>query len=51
MLQYSLYFDPATHVLKRAEVSVNGVLRLRARFAEFTLEMTDDEAGTDENLG
>ena len=50
-VEYLLYFDPVAHALKRAEVSVDGVLRLTARFTEFTLEMTDDEAGTDENLG
>ena len=50
-VEYLLYFDPVAHTLKRAEVSVDGVLRLTARFTEFTLEMTDDETGTDENLG
>lgn len=50
-MEYLLYFDPVAHTLKRAEVSVDGVLRLTARFTEFTLEMTDDETGTDENLG
>ncbi len=50
-VEYILYFDPATYALNRAEVSAGGVLRLQAQFDEFTLEMTDDEAGTDENLG
>ena len=50
-IEYHLYFDPATHALKRAEVSVNGALRLRAQFTGFTMEMTDDETGANENLG
>ena len=50
-VEYLIYFDPATFGLKRAEVSVDGVLRLQVRFTEFTLEMTDNEAGTDKNLG
>ena len=50
-VEYLLCFDPAAHTLKRAEVSVDGALRLTARFTEFTLEMTDDETGTDEDLG
>ena len=50
-VEYQLYFDPATHVLKRAEVSADGVLRLQVRLTALILEMTDDEAGTDKNLG
>ena len=49
--EQTLYFDPITHALKRAEVSVNGVLRLTVQFTDFTLELTKDETGTDENLG
>lgn len=48
---YSLYFDPSAHTLKRAEVSVDGILRLRVQFTEFTMEMNDDESGTDEDMG
>lgn len=48
---YSLYFDPSAHTPKRAEVSVDGVLRLRVQFTEFTMEMNDDGSGTDENVG
>lgn len=50
-VEYELYFDPVTYALKRAAVSVGGVLRLQAKFTEFTLEMTNDEVGTNENLG
>ncbi len=46
-----LYLDPVTHSLKRAEVSVNGELRLTAQFTDFTMELNVDETGTDENLG
>ena len=46
-----IYIDPVTHAPKRAEVSVGGVLRLTARFTDFSMELTDDETGTDENLG
>lgn len=46
-----IYIDPVTHALKRAEVSVNGELRLTARFTDFTMELNVDETGTDENLG
>ena len=49
--EYTLIFDPVTHVPKRAEVTVDGVLRLTVRFTDFSMELTDDEAGTDENLG
>lgn len=48
---YSLYFDPSAHTLKRAEVSVDGVLRLRVQFTEFTMEMNENESGTDEDMG
>ena len=50
-VEYTLYFNPITHALKRAEVSVNGAMRLRAQFTDFTVELTEDEAGTDQNLG
>lgn len=46
-----LYLDAATHALKRAEVSVDGVLRLSAQFYDFTMELNTDETGTDEDLG
>ncbi len=49
--EFLLYFDPATHTPRRAEVSVGGVLRVRAEFDEFTMEMSDDEAGADADLG
>ena len=49
--EYTLIFDPITHAPKRAEVSVGGVLRLTARFTDFSRELTNDETGTDENLG
>ena len=46
-----LYFDPQTHAPRRAEISVDGALRLTAQFADFTMELNVDETGTDENLG
>ena len=49
--EFTVYFDPATHALKRAEVSVNGELRVTAVFTDFTMELNDDETGTDQNLG
>lgn len=49
--EFTLIFDPATHALKRAEVSVNGELRLTAGFTDFTMELNVDETGTDQNLG
>ena len=49
--EYTLIFDPVTHAPKRAEVSVDGVLRLTAEFTDFSMELTNDETGTDENLG
>lgn len=49
--EFTLYFDPATHALKRAEVSVNGVQCLTAQFTDFTMELNENETGTDENLG
>ena len=48
---FDLYLDPATHALLRAEVSADGVLVLTVRFHEFTMEMTNDGTGTDEDLG
>ena len=50
-VEYTMYFDPVTHAVKRAEVSVNGVLRLSARFSDFSMELTEDETGADEDLG
>lgn len=49
--EYTLWFDPATHALLRAEVSAGGVLRLTAVFDDFTVEMTDDDTGHHENMG
>lgn len=49
--EYMLYFDPATHALLRAEVSVDGALRLTAALRDFTMEMKDDGTGTDAHLG
>lgn len=49
--EYTLRFCPDTHALLRAEVSVGGVLRLIARFDDFTMEMTDDDLGHHEDLG
>lgn len=49
--EFILIFDPATHALKRAEVSVDGELRLTAEFSDFVMELTKDETGTDQNLG
>ncbi len=49
--EFTLIFDPATHAMKRAEVSVNGELRLTAAFTDFTMELNLDETGTDEDLG
>ena len=48
---FDLYLDPSTHALLRAEVSTDGVLVLTVRFNEFTMEMTNDGTGTDEDLG
>ena len=45
--EFTLIFDPLTHALKRAEVSVNGEMRLTARFTDFTMELNTDETGTD----
>jgi len=49
--EYVLWFDPATHALLRAEVSVAGTTRLTALLTDFTMEMTDDDTGDHENLG
>lgn len=49
--EYTLWFDPATHALLRAEVSVAGTTRLTAVLTDFTMEMTDDDTGNHENLG
>lgn len=49
--EYTLYFDPATHALLRAEVSVDGVLRLTAVLSDFTMEMKNDGTGADAHLG
>lgn len=48
---FDLYLDPSTHALLRAEVSTDGVLVLTVRFNEFTMEMTNDGTGTDEDMG
>ena len=48
---FDLYLDPATHALLRAEVSTDGVLVRTVRFNEFTMEMTNDGTGTDEDMG
>ena len=45
--EFTLIFDPLTHALKRAEVSVNGEMRLTAQFTDFTMELNVDETGTD----
>lgn len=50
-VEYLICIDPATHALTQAQVSVDGVLRLRVRFTQFTLEMTENGTGTDEDLG
>ena len=49
--EFTLIFDPVTHAPKRAEVAVDGVLRMTVRFTDFSMELTEDETGTDENLG
>lgn len=49
--EYTLYFDELTHAMLRAEVSVDGVLCLTAALTDFTMEMTKNESGTDEDLG
>jgi hypothetical protein len=49
--EYTLWFDPDTHALLRAEVSVGGNLRLTAVLTDFTMEMTDNDTGNHENLG
>ena len=49
--EYTLWFQPATHALVRAEVSVGGELRLTAVLTDFYLEMKDDDTGDHENLG
>ena len=48
---FDLYLDPVSHVPLRAEVSRDGVLVLAIKFDEFTMEMTNDGTGTDEDLG
>jgi len=50
-VEYTLLFDPESHALIQAEVSVDGTLRLRAEFSDFTMELNDDDTGTDQNLG
>lgn len=50
-VEYTLYINPVTHAMRAAEVSVDGVLRLTVRFTDFSMELTNDETGTDENLG
>jgi len=49
--EYTLWFDPDTHALLRAEVSVAGATRLSVALTDFTMEMTDDDTGNHENLG
>lgn len=49
--EYTLYFDPATHALLRAEVSVDGALCLTAALSNFTMEMKDDGTGADAHMG
>lgn len=49
--EFTMTFDPTTHVMKGAEVSVDGVLRLTAEFTDFTMDVTEDGSGTDEDLG
>lgn len=50
-VEYMLYFDPDDHALLRGEVSVDGQLRLTAKLSGFTMELTKDETGRDENVG
>ncbi len=49
--QYELWLDPDTHALEQAEVSVDGTTRLSLVFSDFTMELTNDEAGDDADLG
>lgn len=49
--EYTLYFDPATHALLRAEVSVDGALCLTAALRDFTMEMKNNGTGTDPDMG
>lgn len=49
--EYILYFDPATHALKRAEVSVGGELRLTAVLKDFTMELNDNGTAAGSNMG
>ena len=49
--EFTIWFDPATYALLRAEVSVDGAMRLTAVFTDFTMEMTDDDTGDHENMG
>ena len=49
--EYFLRFCPDTFALLEAEVSVDGVLRLKAVFDDFTMEMTENEAGYHADLG
>lgn len=48
---FDLWLDPATHALLRAEVSTGGVTVMTAIFTDFTMELTKDGTGTDEDLG
>lgn len=48
---YELWLDPDSHALMRAEVSVDGSVRLELVFSDFTMELTEDEAGDDADLG
>lgn len=49
--EYTLYFDAATHALKRAEVSVGGVVRLTAVLRDFTMELNDDGTSAGPDMG
>lgn len=48
---FDLWLEPESHKLRRAEVSRGGVTVMTVDFTDFTMELTNDGAGTDENLG
>lgn len=47
----SLYFDPDSHDLVRAELAYDGAVVLSAVLTNFTKEMTSNEAGDDADVG
>lgn len=49
--EYSLIFDPDSCALLQGEVSVDGAVVLTAAVRDFTMEMSEDDAGEDADVG